>query len=165
MRTAHRKLSQHKRRMQTLHANPIYKALRRQEAYRDAAEAAIEFNSQLLSTRIKLLSAEDGQDATDLLACLAVVIGTPCEAGARQYGHALPWVRQLHGALRTIQAMCLSGYTWQAQHALALDRAMEIAGQQRQDLDPVTFVDAWKEACHLCSEILNHSVRADSVIA
>lgn len=165
MKTAHRQASQHKRRMQALHSNPIFKAVRSKREAEEAAETAAEFNSQLLSTRIKLLSADHGTDATDLLACLAVVIGTPCQAGASQYGHDLPWVRQLHGALRTIQAMCLAGYTWQAQHALALDRALEIAGQQRADLDNTTFVEAWKEACHLCTEIMNHSVRADSVLA
>lgn len=165
MKTAHRLQSQHKRRLQALHSNPIYKAVQSKQRTQEAEEAASEFNSQLLSTRIKLLSATDGEDATDLLACLAVVIGTPCEAGARTLGHDPLWVRQLHGALRTIQEMCLSGYVWRAQYALALDHAVDIAGQQRPELDPTVFTQAWIEACHLCTEILNHSVRADSVVA
>ena len=141
----------------------------KKKAEKDAAQvrrrAAREFGSQVLTLRIKLLDAQHGADATELLACLAVVIGTPCEAGARQFGHTPAWVRQLHGALRSITAMCLQGYWWDSTQALALSRAVEIAAEERPELDANTFADAWAEANALCTHILNHSVTPDAIAA
>lgn len=127
--------------------------------------AAREFASQALTLRIKLLDAQDGADATELLACLAVVIGTPCEAGARQFGHAPAWVRQLHGALRSIMGMCEQGYRWDSTAALALSRAVELATEERPELDAAAFAESWVEANGLCTQILNHSVTPESIAA
>ncbi len=129
--------------------------------------AAREFNSQGLSLRIKLFQIEDGEDATELLSCLAVVIGTPCEAGARLYEQEKPvWVRRLHGALRTILWMCTDNdYRWDSQFAPALNVAVEEAMQERQELKTEDFIDAWKEANALCLAILNHTVQPDAIAA
>lgn len=162
MKTTHHIPSQHKRRMLALASNPIARAYERAGAKSAAQRAQSEFADQLLTTRISMLSAADGEDATELLAKLAVVIGTPCEAGARQYGHTEPWVRQLHGALRTIQAMCLQGYHWQAQYALALDRAIELAAEPRT-LETEGFTEAWLEANGLAGRILAHVVDDQAV--
>ena len=164
MNSTHRIASQAKRRQLALHSNPIAKAFARANNLAVKSEAAEHFADQLLTTRLCLLSADDGEDATELLSRLAVVIGTPCEAGAR-LGIKAPWVRQLHGALRTIQGMCLTGYVWQSQYALALDRAIEVAGQERHELDAETFQAAWFEACALSSQIMAHTVTADAVAA
>jgi hypothetical protein len=162
MKTQHRQASQHKRQMMALHGNPVFKAISRKVK----SDARQEFESQLLDTRIKLLSATDGHDATELLAMLSVVIGTPCEAGARQYsGHAYPWIGQLHGALRTLQGMCLTGYCWQSQYALALDRALEIAGEDRPELDDHIFAESFIDANTLATQILRHEVTPQSVAA
>ena len=139
--------------------NPVAKAVR----IAKQRQAAKEFESQILTTRIKMLQAEDGDDATELLSYLAVVLGTPCEAGFRQYEETPPWVRQLHGALRTVQAMCLNGYRWDISSTLAMDRAIEIAKEPREDLEPRLFAEAWVSACKLSDQIMQHAVTAESI--
>lgn len=133
---------------------------------KSAAKAEAEFQSQITTVRMRLLMACDGEDATDLLAMLAAVIGTPCEYGAMVYGRT-PWVRQLHGALRTIQTMCLDGYRWQDQYAQAIDSAVELAASQ--DLGEVTpamreqFNQAWLAAIEFSTLIHSHRVTKDTV--
>ena len=155
-------LPQHQRARQSLMRNPIAAAYARQHTERTRTQADKEFQSQLLDTRIKMLSADHGSDATELLAALSVVIGTPCQCGMSQFGH-LPWVGQLHGALRTIQAMCLAGYRWNSQYALALDRAVELASIERPELEPNAFTEAWVLANHMAALVLNHSIDAHTV--
>ena len=146
------------------------KLLAKKEAARQDAQyrkrAAREFNSQTLDLRIKLFAQDDGADATELLACLSVVIGTPCEAGARQFGHESVWVRRLHGALRTVLWMCTdNGYRWDARFAPALDAALEEATKERNELDPEVFTSAWLEANSLSVSILDHTVQRDAIAA
>lgn len=141
------------------------KEARRQDA-KARRRAAREFNSQGLSLRIKLFALDDGADATELLACLAVVIGTPCEAGARQFGHEPVWVRQLHGALRTVLWLCTdNGYRWGAKYAHALDVAVAEAMKERPELSAKNFTEAWIDANTLCTDILNHTVKSDAIKA
>jgi hypothetical protein len=165
MKSAHRQASQHKRRMWALDHNPVVQAYRKAGHAASKTQAEEEFADLVLTTRITLLSVQDGDDATEVLSNLALIIGTPCEAGARQYGRTYPWVRHLHGALRTIHAMCLAGYRWQAQYALALDRAIEIATEPQHDIEPDTFAEAWVEATSLAASILTHSVAHDAISA
>jgi hypothetical protein len=164
MKSTHRIPSQLKRHQLALQSNPVARAFARAEDRTVKTDAQEHFANQLLTTRITMLQAEDGEDATELLSRLIVVIGTPCECGSRQ-GIREPWVRQLHGALRTIHVMCLEGYKWQSQYALAMDRAIEVAGQERHELDVVTFQMAWLEACALSAEIMAHTVSADAIAA
>lgn len=99
-----------------------------------------------------------------MLAALAVVIGTPAEAGARTYGRSPAWVRQLHGALRIVVDMCLqSGYRWRTDMAHALDRAVEIAAARPDHLPAHHFTEAWKEANALAVQILNHTVTEGAI--
>lgn len=100
-----------------------------------------------------------------MLALLAIVIGAPCECGARQYGHEPAWVRQLHGAMRSVLAMCLNGYRWDITQTAAIDRALELASEPRPDLDVEVFIDSWKEANGLAMSIERHAVTADQVAA
>lgn len=122
-----------------------------------------EFKDQILTTRIIMYSIKDGDDATDILARLSIVIGTPCEAGARQFG-PVHWVRRLHGALRTIQSLCISGgYKWDDQYAPALDVAIKLAVEPRPEIAPAHFIDAWTEASALFRQIMDHTVAPDSI--
>jgi hypothetical protein len=124
------------------------------------------FKSLILTTRIKILTMDDGSDATEMLASLAVVIGTVCQAGSNQYkAEKPPWVRQLHGALRTVQDMCLNGYLWQAQYAAAMERAVEIASEDRPDMDARIFFEAWDKAVGFADVIWAHQVEAGAVAA
>lgn len=148
--------------------NPHHQARQRAEqspvgrmVTRDTADAA--FKSLIITTRIKILTMDDGADATEILASLAVIVGTVCEAGSRQFGRELPWVRQLHGALRTVLAMCLAGYKWQSKYAAALDCAVGVAAQDRPELDVRIFTNAWDGARGLADIIFAHQVCAGDV--
>ena len=142
-------------------SNPVEAAIQRARVKRQDAEYA----SQALTVRLMILEAEDGQDATELLARLAVVIGYPCQAAAEVYGNkALPtWAKQLHGALRTVQQMCLEGYRWQPQYALALDRAVELALQPHPDLTAVAKGIGLIDSNYLADQIHRHEVTPQSV--
>jgi len=100
-----------------------------------------------------------------MLAKLSVIIGTPCEAGARTVGRSAPWVRQLHGALRSVQAMCLAGYKWNASFAPALERAIDLAEEHQNGLPVDVFTKAWIEANGMATLVLAHRVDAETVAA
>lgn len=148
------------------HAQSVRAKTRAKAAAQIVTRAEAEFQSQITTVRTRLLLAEDGEDATELLAMLAVVIGTPCDFGALVHGR-VQWVRQLHGALRTIQTMCLDGYRWQAQYALAIDNAVNLAATQ--DIGEATadrrkhWEQAWLDASHFATLINRHLVDKDTV--
>jgi hypothetical protein len=132
-------------------------------AVRRASDAA--FQSQITTVKIKMLMAEDGEDATELLSILAVVIGTPAQAGCMAGMHDQPWVRQLHGAMRSVQDMCLHGYQWQTRYALALTRACEIAGEDQPCFSVDVFYRAWLDANSMSELISAHRVDQFTVVA
>ena len=141
-------------------SNPVEAAIQRARVKRQDAEYA----SQALTVRLMILEAEDGQDATELLARLSVVIGYPCQAAAQVYGEKMPaWAKQLHGALRTIQQLCLEGYRWQSKYALALDRAVELALEPRFDLTPEAKGIGLIDSNYLADQIHAHAVTPQSV--
>lgn len=140
--------------------SPIEDAIRRAAAKRADAE----YNSQVLTVRLMILEAEEGQDATELLARLSVVIGYPCQAAAQVHGELMPsWAKQLHGALRTIQQICLEGYKWQSKYALALDRAVEIAAQPHPDLTASAKAIGLIDSNYFADLIHAHAVTPQSV--
>jgi hypothetical protein len=157
MKSTHR-LPQHHRHQLAIRSNPVAKAFSRSVK----SAAAKQFESQLLTVRILMLQAQDGDDATELLSTLAHVIGTPCECASMQKSRE-PWVRQLHGALRTIQTMCMEGYKWQSKYALSLDKAVEVAIKDRHELDQEVFKIAYASAVLFGEDILKHNVGADAV--
>lgn len=128
-------------------------------------QARAELASQITKTRLQLYSMAHGQDATEMIAQLMVAIGTPCEAGAQTpgIGRAAPWVRQLHGALRTLQSMCMAGYRWDSVTAHALDRAIEVAEEERDGISVETFARAWVEANGLAAIVLAHQIDHRSI--
>lgn len=144
--------------------HPFVLQARKQHARAVRRSSDIEFQSQITTVKIKMLMAEDGDDATELLSLLAVVIGSPAQAGAASGMYDLPWVRQLHGALRSIQDMCLHGYTWQSRYALPLTRACEIAGQDQPEVTVDVFIKAWLDACLMSEMIMAHTVDAEAVL-
>ena len=142
-------------------SNPVEAAIQRANVKRMEANYA----SESLTVRLMILEAEQGQDATELLARLSVVIGYPCQAAAEVYGNkALPtWAKQLHGALRTIQQMCLEGYRWQPRYALALDRAVELALRPHPDLTAVAKGIGLIDSNYFADQIHRHEVTPQSV--
>ena len=128
-----------------------------------AKESVEQFNSNLTSARIKALMADDGEDATELLAMLVVVIGTPCECGARMLGHGPEWVRQLHEALIEVRSMCLDEYKWDRSSAIAIDLALETAGKWHMNLDGQIFFDAWIEVNQIAAAIERHEFTAEKI--
>jgi hypothetical protein len=145
--------------------HPFISLARKQHAQAVRRSSDAEFQSQIVEVKIKMLMAEDGEDATELLSLLAVVIGAPAQAGAAAGMYNQPWVRQLHGALRSIQDMCMHGYTWQARYALPLTRACEIAGQDQPEVSVDVFIKAWLDACLMSEMIMAHTVDAEAVLA
>jgi hypothetical protein len=109
----------------------------------------------ILSTRMLLYAAQDGEDATELLAQLMEIIGPMTECGAQQWPDQ-PWVRQLHGQLRSVESMCLAGYKWNYQYANAMDRAVELATEIRPGLDVDVFTEAWKCSVGVAKLIRTH---------
>ena len=138
----------------------------RKEAAKSVQRATDDaFQSQITTVKIKMLMAEDGEDATEMLAILATVIGAPAQAGAAVGLYNQPWVRQLHGALRSIQDMCLHGYRWQSRYALPLTRACELASQNQPAVTPEVFLQAWLDASLMTEMILAHTVDKEAVLA
>ena len=135
--------------------NPVARAVARKRIDKMADVFAEQMTSLISSTRILLYMAQDGEDATELLAQLLEIIGPMCECGARQWPDA-PWVKQLHGQLRTIESMCLSGYRWNSEYADAMDRAVELAVEVRPDLDVEIFSESWQGAVVFAKLIRKH---------
>lgn len=128
------------------------------------AKADAEYKRNVTSARISMYMMDDGDDATEVLATLAIVIGTPCMAGHKTLGRDTPWVRQLHGALRSIQSICLDGYRWKKEYTATLNRAVEIATEHDNDtMNMEVFADSWADAAFLAEKIINHKVTMQDV--
>lgn len=149
----------------TAEDNPWMRAAKRKIAEDLHQQTEREFQAQLTESRLHLWILRDGDDATSMLAKLSVIIGTPCEAGARTMGRSEPWVRQLHGALRSVQAMCLDGYKWNASLAPALERAIDLSVQHTSELPVDVFTNAWIEANGMATLVLAHKVDTETVSA
>jgi hypothetical protein len=145
--------------------HPLMKQAREQHSSAVRKAADEEFQSQITTVKIKMLMMTDGEDATELLSLLAVVIGAPAQAGAASGLFDAAWVRQLRGALRSIQAMCLQGYKWQSTYALPLTRACEIAEQEQPEVTPEIFVQAWLDASLMSQMIEAHTIDEWAVLS
>ena len=146
-------------RMEMLARNPISRAFvinRVQATHAD----------RIIIARTQLYQADHGQDATELLASVAVCIGGACQlAASLELYQTDARVRMLHGALRTVQAMCLAGYKWQSEYAHALNAAIVTAQALLADLKatPEQILQAARDAEGFADEIMQHAVRVDSV--
>lgn len=102
-----------------VHRHPVAKAV-----------AISRMQRMLLSERIAVLMLADGELVVDTLAHLAWMIGVGCETAVHALGLQHPTSRRLHGALRTIETMCLRGdYRWDVRQALAIEAARVAAHQ------------------------------------
>lgn len=139
--------------------------LKLQARQRLIKETAAEFESRITTIKLKIYAKPDGEDAAELLAALAVVIGSKAQAGGAVHEHGQPWVRQLHGALHIIRDVCLhGGYRWDASQAAALERAVEIAAEDHPEIPPDVFFRAFLEANALAADIENHRLAADTIL-
>lgn len=132
--------------------NPVAKAV----AKRSMEQAARD-------ERIATLMLEQDEDATDALAHLAWIVGVGCETALAVHGAQSAATRRLHGALRTVQAVCLQhGYRWQAQHAVPLQAALAEAHELIAK-HPAQAARFTRGADWLAKAIVQHQVQAADI--
>lgn len=116
---------------------------------------------------IRVLLAQPNEDATEILASTAYVIGMVAQTCVNTHGYDdTPWLRQLHGALRAIQDMCLThGYTIPAGQGLALQRALEVALEHMPETfsHPTHAANGWVQAKWLRAVIEQHKITRDTI--
>lgn len=146
------KKTKHRRKVSPLH-NPVGLAFAKQTLVSSARDIKIE-----------LYLRDDGDDCTGMLANLAILIGTACSAGAAIEDRPA-WVRQLHGALRTVQHLCMAGYKWQPEYAHAFSRALEIAESKVMTLPVDALFKALHEAHWFSDRIERHVIDGQEIAA
>lgn len=134
-----------------------------QQRHRTAVGQAIakfkaldELKDHITVVKVALYGAADGQDETQLLSHLGFVFGLVTEAELSANG-STPLARRMHGALRSVQAMCLNGYRWQAQQARPLEIAVDEALKLLTTL-PEYVVPFVPSAQYLCDRIRHHQL-------
>lgn len=95
-------------------ANPIAKAI-----------AVRQIQQHLRSIQTLAYLLQDGEDAADVLAHMAWILGLGTEVAFALGDTALG--KPLHGALRTVHGMALAGYRWQASVAPVVDAQLGVA--------------------------------------
>jgi len=110
---------------------------------------------------INLYLQQTGEDATQLLCKLGWVIGLATEAEHAAAGQT-PRMRALHGGLRHIQQICLSGYTWPDGPRAGLDSQLQLAVQVLQD-HPSHAIAMMQGADVFEAQIRDHLVTPESV--
>lgn len=110
-----------------------HRPVRHIPAFRNPVAKAVAIDRMqrtLLTDCIDVLLLGDGAPATEELANLAWMIATAAETAMHALGLHHPTSRTLHGALRSIEAMCLrNGYRWDETQALAIEAARATAHQ------------------------------------
>lgn len=94
-------------------------------AAQQAAHGQAELADTLNQVSIWAYGLPDGDNsdkALELLANLGWCIGLGATIAVR-LDPASPQARRLHGALRTVHAMCLAGYRWRSEMAAPMDAA------------------------------------------
>lgn len=134
------------------HRNPVARAV---------AKHAMEQAAR--TERIATLLMQQGEEATDTLAHLAWIIGVGAETALQVHGPQAASTRRLHGALRTVQAMCLQhAYRWQAAHAVPLQAALAEA-HQIITTHPAQAGRYTPGADHLAHAITHHQLQPGDV--
>lgn len=110
---------------------------------------------------INLYVQPAGDDATALLCKLGWVIGLATEAERAAAGFT-PRMRMLHGGLRHIQQICLSGYRWPDHARAGFDAQLQAAVETLQE-HPQHALAMMEGADVLEAQIRQHKVTADSV--
>lgn len=143
-------------------------AARAQAAATAAAAEAANNHAQLADTLNQvsiwaygLPDGDSSEKALELLANLGWCIGLGATIAVR-LDPASPQARRLHGALRTVHAMCLAGYRWRSEMAAPMDAAA-------REANALTMANGdlarqWKdEAYWLTERIKTRSVQAADV--
>lgn len=133
-----------------------------------AALARQSLDDMVTTERIRIFLLAEGEDCTETLAHVMSVVGTVCEAA-----HATPginretdaWVRVLHGAMRTVMSLCLSGYRWKTQYTMALNQAMATAREHLWQTDKTALTRAMLEARWVAERIENHTIDGTEIAA
>lgn len=150
----------------TQHGRRRHRAMAEIPAYRNPVAAAVarqRMKAAARDERIGALLMQQDEDATDLLAHLAWIIGLGAEIALQVHGSHHATLRRLHGALRSVAAMCLHhGYRWQASQAVALQEALAEA-HQLISAEPAIATRYTRGADWLASVISRHQLPADAV--
>jgi hypothetical protein len=134
------------------HRNPVARAV---------AKHAMEQAAR--TERIATLLMQQDEEATETLAHLAWIVGVGCETALQVHGPQSPLTKRLHGALRTVQAMCLQhAYRWQAQHAVPLQAALAEA-HEVITAHPAQAGRFTRGADQLAHAITHHQLQAGDV--
>lgn len=119
--------------------------------------------STLLELKVRSYMEDDGEDVTKYLVDLATVIAPVAIGAACQYGKDLPWVRQLLGAMRSIQAMCLNGYRWDSLNAAPLTIALDLAEQHMDEINLSALLIGIEQGLLFGNLIRAHQVTNETV--
>jgi hypothetical protein len=117
---------------------------------------------------VQMLMTQHGEPSADLLSEVAYCIGVVAQTMVQVVDyHSTPWLRQLHGALRQIQSLCLhNDYRWDGDVALALQRALEVANEhlpQALSHQALAFA-GMLEARKLRETILTKQLKPDAIV-
>ena len=136
----------------------------RASTYNPVAAAVVDqqLREHITDIRITALMLSDGDEARDLLASYACVLGVGAEVAVtidRQSAEA----RRLHGGLRTVISMVVDGGAlWQSCYALTLQDLIHEA-QQLLLNNRRLALQLMPAAQELATNILQGTVRADAV--
>jgi len=132
---------------------------------RNPIKAAISRNNILChvrTVRIELHLQEVGTDATPCLAHLGWLLGLAAEVEHAALG-ITQRLRVVHGALRQVHAMCLSGYAWGLDTVSGMDHAITQAHEALM-ANPHYAAGFMPGVTDLAESIRSHTVRADQVM-
>lgn len=88
------------------------------------ARAIDGMHSALLSVQIEVYALQDGEHCTGALAHIGWVLAAGAMTALNSTNDPKDVsLRRMHGALRSVHAMCLAGYRWRAELAPAIDAA------------------------------------------
>lgn len=140
--------------------------MREIRAWRNPVAAAVARDSMREAARVERIATllmEDGEDATEALAHHAWIIGLGAEIALQVHGTEHPALRRLHGALRSLAAMCLQhGYRWRADQARPLEAALAEA-HQLIVTHPAQASKFTRDADFLAWSITHHKLPPDAI--
>jgi hypothetical protein len=139
-------------------SSPVHRAMAKAES----TAAIANFHSTCTGVSIRILMAQDGEDCAELLGDIAYIVGTGCQAGAAHVGRE-PWVRTLHGTLRQIIDLCLSGYQWRTDYAMGLQRSIEIVTEHLPGMPAQAWYEGMLDARMLARAIEDRNIDGNEV--
>jgi hypothetical protein len=120
-----------------------------------------EIGQHIRTLRVQVYVQPDGAECTAVLARLAWILGMAAEAELAANGPT-PALRKLHGALRTVQGMCLAGYRWNVPAPAGLELAL-VKAEAVLLAHPLHAAAAMPGAQYLFQRIEAHQVTPEDV--